>query len=85
MDTAEVALFGFGYPAAVSVIARFAGVVRERRWRLLLLHHLGMAAIVGAFASKRIGGAAAVNGAWLVASTVWYVLGGRRRAAPAGG
>lgn len=83
MDLAGTALFGAGYPAAIVVIARFRAVVRERRWRWLAVHHLGMAAIIAGFASRRIVGGVVVNGTWLVASSAWYAAGRRRdRAAP---
>ena len=85
MDAAEIALFGLGYPAAVAVIARFVPVVRERRWRWLVVHHLGMAAIIAGCASKRTTAGIVANSAWLVISSVWYAAGGRRRAAVAGG
>ncbi|HEX2700457.1 MAG TPA: hypothetical protein VHM89_09685 [Acidimicrobiales bacterium] len=84
MDASEVALFGFGYPAALAVITRFVPVVRERRWRWLAVHHLGVAAIIAGCVSKRTTIGVVGNSAWLVLSTVWYALGGRRRPSPAG-
>lgn len=77
----EVGLFGFGYPTSILVISRFGSVVRERRWRWLAVHHLGVAAIVAGWASRGSAGAAFTNVAWLLASSAWYGLGGRRRAA----
>jgi hypothetical protein len=76
---AQIALFGFGYPAAVAVITRFVRVVRERRWRWLAVHHAAVAAIIAGWASRREGLAVAANAAWLVASSAWYVVGGRAR------
>jgi hypothetical protein len=84
VDAAEVVLFGFGYPAAIGVIARFVPVVRERKWRWLAMHHLGMVAIIAGCVSKRTTVGVALNTAWLAASSVWYVLGGRRRPSPTG-
>ena len=84
MDAAEIALFGAGYPAAVAVIARFVPVVRERRWRWLAVHHLGMAAIIAGYVSKRTPAGIVVNSAWLVVSTIWYTLGRRDRAVGGG-
>lgn len=84
MDPAEIALFGFGYPAAVAVIARFVPVVRQRRWRWLAVHHLAMAAIIAGWVSKRTTAGIVGNGAWLVASTAWYALGGRSHDAVTG-
>lgn len=77
MSAAEIALFGFGYPASVGVLTRFVAVVRERRWRWLMVHHLGVAAIVAGYASRRTMAGIVTNGAWLVASSLWYALGGR--------
>lgn len=82
MNGTRLALFGFGYPAAIAVIARWMPVVRERRWRWLVVHHLGMAAIIAGYVSRRTAVGVAANTSWLVASSVWYAVGGRR--APAG-
>lgn len=72
-------LLAAGYPASVAVISRFVPVVRERRWPWLVVHHLGVAAIVAGWALKGRTPAVAFNAAWLVTSTVWYLAGGRRR------
>ncbi|MEO7556670.1 MAG: hypothetical protein ABIV94_08730 [Acidimicrobiales bacterium] len=72
-------LFVVGYPAAISVIVRFVPVVRERRLRWLVVHHLGVACIVAGWALGPDWGAAAVNATWLVSSTAWYVLGSPAR------
>jgi len=79
MDARSLALLGAGYPAAVAVLTRWVPVVRERRWRWLAVHHAGMAAIVAGLLLARRPGSAAVNGAWLAVSSVWYAAGGRRR------
>ncbi len=79
MTPVEIGLFGFGYPASIAVLSRFLLVVRERRWRWLAVHHLGVAAIVAGWLSRGRPSAAAPNSAWLLASTAWYVLAGRRR------
>ena len=83
MEPGELVLFGVGYPAAAAVIVRFVPVVRERRWRWLAVHHLGMAAIIAGCVSKRTMTGVAGNTAWLLASTAWYVAGGRRAGSPA--
>ena len=75
MQPAQIALFGFGYPASIVVLTRFVPVVRERRWRWLALHHVAVAAIIAAWATRREGAAVAVNSTWLIASSAWYVLG----------
>jgi len=75
----EIAVLGLGYTSSLVVIARFAPVVRERRWRWLVAHHLGVVAIVAVAADRNRPPAVVVNSAWLVASSAWYVLGGRRR------
>jgi hypothetical protein len=83
MDGAELALFGFGYPASIAVITRFPPVVRERRWKWLAVHHLGVAAIIAGWVSKRGTVGVLSNTGWLVVSTAWYVAGGRGRKAGA--
>jgi hypothetical protein len=75
----RVVLFIVGYSAAIIVIARFVPVVRERRLRWLVVHHVGVAAIVLGWATKGDASAVMVNSSWLVVSSVWYALGGRRR------
>ena len=85
MDGTRIALFGFGYPAAIGVITRFVPVVRERRWRWLAVHHLGMAAIIAGCLSRRTTVGVVGNAAWLVASSVWYAAGGRRAQPASGG
>jgi len=75
--TARTALLAAGYPLAVGVLARFPAVVRERRWRWLAAHHLGVGAIVAGWALRGRPSAAAVNVAWLVASSAWYAAGRR--------
>lgn len=79
MAVLRVVLFVFGYSAAIIVIARFVPVVRERRLRWLVVHHVGVAAIVSGWATKGDASAVVVNSSWLVVSSVWYALGGRRR------
>lgn len=74
----ETALFGAGYPVSIVVISRFVPVVRQRRWPWLVAHHLGVVAIVAGWALKGRASAVALNSAWLVTSSVWYALGGRR-------
>lgn len=78
VDVHEVALFGFGYPAALVVISRFVPVVRERRWRWLAMHHLGMAAVIAGCVSKRTTAGVVGNSAWLVVSSAWYAFGRSR-------
>jgi hypothetical protein len=71
-------LFAFGYPVSIAVIVRFVPVVRERRLRWLLIHHLAVVCIVLGWALDSNWQAVIVNSSWLVAATIWYVLGGRR-------
>ena len=73
-----VALFAFGYPVAIVVIARYVPVVRERRIRWFAAHEAAVSAIVAGHALRPDTGAVVVNSAWLVVATAWYVLGGRR-------
>jgi hypothetical protein len=73
----EAVLLGVGYPLSIGVIARFLPVVRQRRWRWLAAHHLGVAAIVTGWALRGQASAAAVNASWLAASSLWYALGAR--------
>jgi hypothetical protein len=79
-DAAATALFAVGYPTSIAVILRFVPVVRERRWKWFAAHQLAVAAIVTGWALKGDRRAVAVNSSWLVVSTVWYALGGRRAA-----
>lgn len=78
-DTRSLVLLGVGYPAAVAVLVRWLAVVRERRWRWLSVHHLGMATIVAGHLTARRPVAAAANGAWLAVSSAWYAAAVRRR------
>ena len=77
MTPAQLALFGFGYPASIAVVTRFVPVVRERRWRWLAVHHMGVVALIVAWATRREAVGVAVNSIWLVVSSAWYVLGRR--------
>ena len=67
-----------GYPLAIAVLVRWVPVVRQRRLPWLAAHHAGVAAIVAGWAVRGRWPAAAVNAAWLVGSTAWFVLGGQR-------
>lgn len=78
MTVVRVLLFAFGYPVSIAVIARFVPVLRERRLRWLAIHHVAVACIVVGWALDSNWQAAIVNLAWLVSSTIWYVLGSRR-------
>jgi hypothetical protein len=73
-------LFAFGYPVSIVVITRFVPVVRERRLRWLVAHHAAVVCIVLGWALDTNWQAVIINSAWLATSTVWYALGGRRRA-----
>ncbi len=77
MTSVQLALLGFGYPASIAVITRFVPVVRERRWRWLAVHHLGVVAVIVAWATRRQAVGVAVNSTWLVVSSAWYVVGRR--------
>lgn len=80
MSVLRIVLFVFGYPASIIVIVRFVPVVRERRLRWLVVHHVAVVAIVLGWATAGDRSAVVVNSSWLVVSSVWYALGGRRRA-----
>ncbi len=80
MDAAATGLLAFGYPTSIVVIVRWRPVVRERRWRWLIAHHVAVAAIVSGWAIKGNTGGVVVNGAWLAVSSVWFALGHRRHA-----
>ena len=73
-----IALFAFGYPVAIVVIARYVPVVRQRRARWFAAHEAAVTAIVAGHALRSDARAVVVNSAWLVAGTAWYALGGRR-------
>jgi hypothetical protein len=75
---AVIALFAFGYPVAIVVIARYVPVVRERRARWFTAHEAAVSAIVAGHALRPDTRGVVVNSAWLVAGTAWYALGGRR-------
>lgn len=79
MKVLPALLFGVGYPASIAVLIRFAAVVRERRWRWLAVHHLGVIAIIAGWALRRRGVGVGLNASWLVASSLWYALAGRPR------
>jgi len=70
-------LFGAGYPMAIAVLVRFRSVVRNRRWKSLAVHHVGMAAIISGWAIEGTVSAIALNSVWLAVSSVWYSTGGR--------
>ena len=78
MGVVRMVLFAFGYPAAIVVIARFVPVVRARRIRWLVVHHVGVAAIVTGWAISGDLSAVMVNAAWAVVSSLWYALGRHR-------
>ena len=80
MSVLRVVLFAFGYPVSIVVIVRFVPVVRERRLRWLVIHHVAVVAIVLGWITTGDVPAIVVNSSWLAASSVWYVLGGRREA-----
>lgn len=77
-ETAAIPLLAVGYPVSIVVIARWVPVVRERRTAWLMAHHAAVLAIITGWALRRPA-AVAPNALWLVASTAWYVAGGRKR------
>jgi hypothetical protein len=77
-DGASTALFVFGYPVSILVIARWLPVVRERRWRWFVAHQVAVAAIVAGWALRDDGRAVAVNAGWFVVAAAWYAAGGAR-------
>ncbi len=76
-QTAAVPLLIVGYPVAVVVITRWVPVVRERRTGWFLAHGAAVICLILGWAIRRPV-AVAPNAVWLVVSTVWYCLGGRR-------
>jgi len=76
-STAVIPFLAVGNVAAIVVIVRWVPVVRERRHRWFLVHAAAMVALVVGWAIRRPA-AVPLNAAWLVVSTVWYWLGGRR-------
>ena len=82
MSILRAALFAFGYPVSILVIARFVPVVRERRLRWIIWHQAAVGAIVLGFALDAKWSAVVINGTWFVVAAVWYTLGGRRPHAP---
>jgi hypothetical protein len=74
------ALFAFGYPTSIAVIARWIPVVRERRTVWFAAHELAVAAIVAGWALRRDPTAVAINATWLAVATAWYLAAGRRAA-----
>ncbi len=76
---AAVPLLVVGYPVAVVVIVRWVPVVREQRTAWFAAHAAAVAAIILGWALRRPV-ATVPNIAWLVVSTIWYRLGGRRTA-----
>jgi hypothetical protein len=78
------ALFVFGYPTSIAVLARWIPVVREQRTRWFVAHELAVAAIVAGWVLKRDTQAVTINATWLVIGTAWYVAAGRRARATRG-
>lgn len=77
MKPASIGLFAVGYPTSIAVISRFVPVVREQRTAWFVAHTAGVAAIVAGWAIQGDEKAVAINGAWLISSSIWYVRGGR--------
>lgn len=75
--TAAIGLLAVGNLVAIVVITRWVPVVRERRTRWFLAHQAAMVAIILGWALRRPA-AVPLNVVWLGASTVWYLVGGRR-------
>lgn len=78
MDPAVVALFAFGYPVAIVVIARWIPVVREQRHRWFAWHTAAVVAIVVGQALRGRTVGVILNGAWLLVSVAWYRTGAKR-------
>jgi hypothetical protein len=78
-ETASTALFVFGYPVSLVVIARWIPVVRERRWKWFVAHETAVAAIVAGWVLKSDARAVAINGTWLGVAAVWYLSSARRQ------
>lgn len=69
----SIALFLFGYPVAIAVIARWVPVVREARWRWFVAHQVAVGAIVVGHALADRPGAVVVNGTWFVVAAAWFL------------
>ena len=78
MHALRIALFVFGYPVSIAVIARWVPVVRERRLAWFIVHEAAVASIVAGWAIRERWSAVAINGSWLVVAAVWYALAARR-------
>lgn len=76
----QAVLLGGGYATTIPVVVRFRSVVRQRRWKWLAVHHVGVAALVAGFAQRGSRPAVALNSGWLVLASLWWVLGARRPA-----
>ena len=79
VDTLRIGLFVIGYPLAIVVIARFVPVVKQRRIRWMMAHHVGVVAIIIGLALSGDWIPVAVNSSWLLASTLWYAQGQQRK------
>lgn len=78
VDTLRIVLFVVGYPLAIVVIAQFVPVVKQRRITWMAAHHAGVVAIITGWALSGDWVPVAINSCWLVASTLWYALAGKR-------
>lgn len=73
MDLPVLALFAFGYPVSITVIARWLAVVRERRIRWFVWHQAAVAAIVLGWTIEGRTAAIIVNSTWFIVAAVWFL------------
>ncbi len=76
----STALFVFGYPTSIAVLARWIPVVREQRTRWFGAHEFAVGAIVAGWVLRHDTQAVTINASWLAIGTAWYVAAGRRQA-----
>jgi hypothetical protein len=76
----STALFVFGYPTSIAVLARWIPVVRQQRTRWFVAHELAVGAIVAGWVLRHDTQAVTINASWLAVASAWYVAAGRRQA-----
>ena len=78
MHALTIALFVFGYPMSIAIIARWVPVVRERRLSWFIVHEAAVASIVAGWAIRERWSAVTINGSWFVVAAAWYAIAARR-------
>ena len=77
MHALRIALFVFGYPVSIAIIARWVPVVRERRLAWFVVHEAAVTSIVAGWALRERWSAVAINGTWLIIAAAWYAIAAR--------